>query len=89
MKIWTGCGINLSYNQLKQNAKRGYLPPAFAGIGALGALFGRASSIANFVIDQKDQKKKLEKKIRDTKAMEQFEERNVKVLKVTGIYKFD
>lgn len=63
--------ITLSYNQLKENEKNGgILPLIFAGIGALAALAGGASSIANSVIEAKHKQKVLDEQIRHNKEME-------------------
>lgn len=65
-----GCRLNLSYNQLKENYKGGFLPLVFGGLAALGSLIGAGSSVANSIIDYKDRKKKLEETVRHNKAME-------------------
>lgn len=65
-----GYRLNLSFNQLKENYRGGFLPLVFAGLTALGAFLGGASTVANSVIDYKDREKKLNEVIRHNKAME-------------------
>jgi len=59
----------------------GFLPLIIAGIGALGALAGGASAIANTVIDAKDKKLKRDEVERHNKAMEE-NVKNIKTLQI-------
>jgi len=59
----------------------GFLPLIVAGIGALSALAGGASAIANTVIDAKDKKLKRDETERHNKMMEE----NVKKIKTLQI----
>jgi len=59
----------------------GFLPLIIAGIGALSALAGGASAIANTVIDAKDKKFKRDETERHNKMMEE----NVKKIKTLQI----
>jgi len=59
----------------------GFLPLIIAGIGALSALAGGASAIANTVIDAKDKKLKRDETERHNKIMEE----NVKKIKTLQI----
>lgn len=65
-----GYRLSLSANQLKENYHGGFLPLVFAGLTALGALLGGASTVANSVIDYKDREKKLAEVVRHNKVME-------------------
>ena len=59
----------------------GFLPLIIAGIGALSALAGGASAIANTVIDAKDKKLKRDETERHNKMMEE-NVRNIKTLQI-------
>lgn len=55
----------------KLNEKKGgFLPLLFAGLGALGALIGGASAVANTVINKNAKDKELEEEIRHNKVIE-------------------
>jgi hypothetical protein len=66
----TGLRLNLNYNQLLENHSGGFLPLLFAGLGALGALIGGSSAIANTVINKKAKDKELEEQKRHNLSME-------------------
>ena len=59
----------------------GFLPLIIAGIGALSALAGGASAIANTVIDAKDKKLKWDETERHNKMIEE-NVRNIKTLQI-------
>lgn len=66
-KKGTGSRLELKYDQIKQG---GFLPLLFAGLGALGALAGGASAIANAVINKQAKDKELTEQMRHNKEIE-------------------
>jgi len=75
-----GVRILITNTQLKSKAG-GFLPLIIAGIGALSALAGGASAVANTYIDANDKKKKREETERHNKEMEN-NIRNIKTLQI-------
>lgn len=65
-----GLRLVLTYNEIKDIKQGGFLPLLFAGLGALGAIAGGASAIANAVINKKEKDKELEELKRHNKVIE-------------------
>lgn len=70
IRLKKGLRLVLSCNELKNIKQGGFLPLLFAGLGALGALTGGASAIANSVINKQQREKELAELKRHNKAME-------------------
>ncbi|KAE9521596.1 hypothetical protein AGLY_018007, partial [Aphis glycines] len=75
-----GVRLVITNKQLK-NKVGGFLPLIIAGIGALSALAGGASAVANTFIDANDKKKKREEAERHNKEMEN-NIKNIKTLQI-------
>lgn len=65
--IGKGVRLELKYDQIKSG---GFLSLILAGLGALGALAGGASAIADSVINKKAKDKELEEQKRHNKVVE-------------------
>lgn len=80
-----GVRLVITNKQLK-NKVGGFLPLIIAGIGALSALAGGASAVANTFIDANDKKKKREEAERHNKEMEN-NIKNIKTLQIGSGFK--
>lgn len=79
-----GVRIEITYNQIKTG---GFLPLLFAGIGALSALAGGASAIANSYNDYKHKKVEEQEVERHNKEMEKLIANTKKVTIGLGLKK--
>uniref|UniRef100_A0A8D9BB82 Uncharacterized protein n=1 Tax=Cacopsylla melanoneura TaxID=428564 RepID=A0A8D9BB82_9HEMI len=79
-----GVRIDITYNQIKTG---GFLPLLFAGIGALSALAGGASAIANSYNDYKHKKVEEQEVERHNKEMEKLIANTKKVTIGLGLKK--